>query len=159
MKKLFVMIATVAATQMSPAFAMERDVIARAQAAFDAQLALRCAADTRIDWLAEDAVYQYALTGIDVSLRMQGRGVVAEHLCAIAAVAPDAKVENVHYFPTLHPDIVYVQYDLVPADADAERSKPLAVIQMRDEKIASFTQLSKSPQSLQVLKAATGHFN
>jgi len=159
MKKLFVIIATIAATQLSLAFAIEKDVIERAQAAFDAQLALQCFPDTKIDWVAEDAVYQYALTGIDVNLRIQGRDVVAEHLCALSAVAMDAKIENVHYFPTLQPDIVYVQYDLVPADGQGERSKPLAMIQMRDKKIAKFTQLSKSPESLKVLKANTGRIN
>lgn len=88
MKMLLVIIATIAATQLSPAFATERDVIERAQAAFDAQLALDCVPNSQIDWVAEDAVYQYALSGIDMSLRMVGRAVIAEHLCALSAVAP-----------------------------------------------------------------------
>ena len=159
MKKLLVVIAAIAATQLSPALAIERDVIERAQAAFGAQLALDCAANAQIDWVAEDAVYQYALSGVDVSVRMEGRAVVAAHLCALSAAAPDAIAENIHYSPTLHPEIVYVQYDLVPADGSGKRSKPLAIIQMRDNQIARFTQLSKSPESLEVLKATTGRIN
>ena len=159
MKKLLVIIATIAATQLSPAFAIERDVIERAQAAFDAQLALDCVPNAQNDWVAEDAVYQYALSGIDVSLRMQGRAVIAEHLCALSVFSRGAIAENIHYFPTLHPEIVYVQYDLIPANGSGKRSKPLAIIQMRDTQIARFTQLSKSPESLEVLKATTGNIN
>ncbi len=159
MKKLLVMFATIAATQLSPAFAIERNVIERAQAAFDAQLALDCVPDTQIDWVAEDAVYQYALSGIDVRLRMEGRAVVAEHLCALSAIAEDEIAENFRYFPTLHPEIVYVQYDLVPADGIGKRTSPLVVIQMRADQIARFTHLSKSPESLRVLEATTGRIN
>ena len=159
MKMLLVIIATIAATQLSPAFATERDVIERAQAAFDAQLALDCVPNSQIDWVAEDAVYQYALSGIDMSLRMEGRAVIAEPLCALSAVAPAAVAENMHYFPTLHPDMVYVQYDLVPIDGIGKRTSPLAIIQMRDNQIARFTQLSKSPESLDVLKATAGRIN
>jgi hypothetical protein len=159
MKKLLVMIAAIIATQLSPAFATERDAIERAQAAFDAQLALECVSDAQIDWVTEDAVYQYALSGIDVSLRMEGRSVVAAHLCALSAVATDASAENIHYFPTLDPEVVYVQYDLVPVDGAGKSTKPLLVIQMRDDKIARFTQLSKSPESLEVLKATKGVIN
>ena len=159
MKKLLVMFAAIAATQLSPAFAIERNVIDRAQAAFDAQLALECVSNTQIDWVAEDAVYQYALSGVDVSLRVEGRAAVAAHLCALSVVAPDAIAENVHYSPTLDPEVVYVQYDLVTVDGAGKHRKPLAIIQMREDQIVKFRQLSKSPESLKVLEATTGRIN
>ena len=159
MKKLLVLFATIAAMQFSPAFAIERNVIERAQAALDAQLALDCVPNTQLDWVAEDAVYQYALSGVDVSLRVEGRAVVTEHLCALSAIAQGDIAENFRYFPTLHPELVYVQYDLVPADGIGERTSPLVVIQMRADQIARFTQLSKSPESLRVLEATTGGIN
>jgi hypothetical protein len=131
-----------------------RSIIERAQTAFAAQLALDCGPDTQMEWVAEDAVYQYALSGIDVNLRMEGRTVVAEHLCAMSDFAPEAIAQNIHYFPTLMPDLVYVQYDLVPTDGTSERSRPLAIIQMRADQIVKFTQLSRSPESLKVLTAS-----
>lgn len=159
MRKLLVLFATIAAMQLPPAFAIETNVIERAQAAFDAQLALDCVPNAQTDWVAKDAVYQYALSGIHVSLRLEGRVVVAEHLCALSAVAQDSIAENFRYFPTLHPELVYVQYDLVPADGIGKRTSPLVVIQMLDDQIARFTQLSKSPESLKVLEATAGRSN
>jgi hypothetical protein len=90
---------------------------------------------------------------------MQGRAVIAEHLCALSAVAPHAIAQNFRYFPTLNPEIVYVQYDLVTADGIGGRTSPLVVIEMRAGQIARFTQLSKSPESLKALETTTGRFN
>jgi len=129
-------------------------VIERAQIAFAAQLALDCASGTQAEWVADDAVYQYALTGIEVKLQVEGRANVAEHLCAMSAVAPEAIAQDIHYFPTLKPDLVYVQYDLVSTDGTGRDSRPLAIIQMQDDQIISFTQLSRSPESLRVVNAS-----
>lgn len=159
MRKLLVIIAAIAATHLSPAFAIEMDVIERAQAAFAAQLTLKCVPGAQADWVAEDAVYQYALSGIDVSLRIEGRAAVAAHLCALSAADPNANVENVHYSPTLDPEVVFVQYERLPVDGVGERSGQLAIIQMRANQIARFTQLSRSPESLEALKATTGRIN
>jgi hypothetical protein len=128
--------------------------IERAQAAFAAQLALDCAPGMQMHWVAEEAVYQYALSRVDVRLQVEGRASVAEHLCALSAVAPDAIVQNIHYFPTLKPDLVYVQYDLIPTDGTRERSRPLAIIEMQGDQIVRFTQLSRSPESMTVVNAA-----
>ena len=155
MKKLLVIIAAIAATHLSPAFAIEMDVIERAQAAFAAQLALKCVPSAQADWVAEDAVYQYALSGIDVSLRIEGRAAVAAHLCALSAADPNANVDNVHYSPTLDPEVVFVQYEQVPVDAAATRTNTLAIIEMRGNQITNFTQLNRSPESLQIVQAAT----
>lgn len=129
-------------------------VIERAQTAFAAQLALDCAAGTQAEWVADDAVYQYALSGIEVKLQVEGRANVAEHLCAMSAVAPEAIAQDIHYFPTLKPDLVYVQYDLIPTDGTGKHSRPLAIIQMQDDQIIRFTQLSRSPESLTVVNAS-----
>jgi hypothetical protein len=129
-------------------------VIERAEIAFAAQLALDCASGTQAEWVADDAVYQYALSGIEVKLQVEGRANVAEHLCAMSAVAPEAVAQNIHYFPTLKPDLVYVQYDLVSTDSKGKDSRPLAIIQMQDDQIISFTQLSRSPESLRVVNAS-----
>ena len=99
-------------------------------------------------------MYQYALSGIDVKLQVEGRANVAEHLCAMSAVAPAAIAQDVHYYPTLKPDLVYVQYDLVSTDGTGRHSRPLAIIQMQDDQIISFTQLSRSPESLTAVNAS-----
>jgi hypothetical protein len=153
MRKLIVVIAAIAATQLPPALAVEKDAIERAQVAFAEQIELNCASSTQIEWVAEDAVYQYVLSDINVRLRVEGRDAVAAHLCALSAVAPIAGAENIRYFPTLTREEVFVQYDLVPVDGIGKRRNLLAIIEMRDNQIANFTQLSRSPESLRVLKA------
>jgi hypothetical protein len=160
MRKLLIIVAAFVVTQSSPAFAIVKDSIERAQAAFDAQLTFNCVQGKQIDWVTEDAVYQYALSDIDVSLRVEGRDAVAAHLCALSSAAPDSIAENIHYYPTLNPEMVYVQYDVVPIDGIGEHSREVAaVIQMRADQIVRFTQLSRSAESLEVLEAAIGRVN
>ena len=141
------------AETLSNAGSSTKSIIERAQTAFAAQLSPVCEPGTNMDWIAEDAVYQYALTGIDVSLRMEGRDVITKHLCALSTIAADAVVQNVSFFPTLKPDLVYVQYDLVRTDGTGQRSNSLAVIEMRADQIVNFRQLSRSPGSVAVLKS------
>lgn len=160
MKKLIALFAIIIAGHASSALAVPKDAIDRAQAAFAEQLSLECSPTERLYWVAEDAVYQYVLSGINVRLRVEGRDAVAEHLCALSGVVSDAKlVENIRYFPTLDPKVVFVQYELVPADGIGERSNSLAIIEMRQHQIAKFTQLNRSAESLKVLQAATGGMN
>ena len=126
----------------------------RAQAAFGAQLALDCSSNTQMSWVAEDAVYQYSLSNINVKLSVEGYADVTTHLCALAAFAPVASAENIRYFPTLDPEIVYVQYDLVATDGSGNLSRQLAIVELQGTQIARFTQLSRSPESLKVLRAS-----
>jgi hypothetical protein len=155
MRAILFAIASIAIAQIPQAFAVERDSIERTQAAFDAQLTLACDQSSQAEWVAEDAVYQYALTGIDTSLRVEGRAAIKAHLCALSAVGSDVIAENIHYYPTLDPEMVYVQYDVVPIDGIGENSREVAaVIQMRADQIVRFTQLSRSAESLDVLEAA-----
>ena len=83
---------------------------------------------------------------------------MSTHLKALAEAAPRATLENMQFFPTLEPDVVFVQYDLVPADSAAKRSSALAIIQMHGDQIVKFTQLSRS-NSLQALKLPSAPAN
>ena len=159
MRKLMIVFAAVAAMQLSPAFAIERDVIDRAKLAFSAQLEMTSSAIGGFDWIAEDAVYQYPLNDINVKLRVEGRDAIARHLRALSAIKSNVDAESIHYYPTLDPNVVFVQYYLVPADGNGERRNTIAIIEMRDNQIANFTQLNRSTDSLQVLNQATGYFN
>lgn len=171
MRKLLVIIAAVAATQLSPVLAADQtadDLIERAEKAFASQLALTRASDSgqseQASWLTHDVVYEYAqreyaLRGIDVNFRVKGRAAVTAHLQALADVAPDAIVENIRFFPTLEPDVVFVQYDLVAPDDFYKRSSTVATIQIRGDQIAKFTQLNRTPESLQAMKAPPQRIN
>jgi hypothetical protein len=157
MRKLVVIAAALAAIQALPVSA--NDVMQRAEKAFASQLALlrtpSNGQNVQASWIAPDAVYQYALRGLNVSLRLEGRPAVTAHLRALADAAPRAAVENIRFFPTLEADVVFVQYDLVLADGTGKRSSPLASIQMRGEQIAKFSQLNRTPESLQALQATS----
>lgn len=162
MRKLLVVAAALAAVQSLPVSAADQTatgVMERAEKAFASQLALlrtpSNGQNVQASWIAPDAVYQYALHGLSVSLRLEGRAAVTEHLRALAEAAPSAAVENIRFFPTMEPDVVFVQYDLVFADGTGKRSSPLASIQMRGEQIAKFSQLNRTPESLQALQATT----
>lgn len=155
MRKLLV--AAISVTYLSSAFAADpaaEPVAARAKNAFVAQLAMQDAHGT---WIAEDAIYQYTLTeyglrGHGVNLTVEGRQAVLAHLRALADGAPRANISNVYVFPTLEPDVVFVQYELRPVDG-GKASMPLAIIQMRGNEIVKYTQLSRTPEILQALKA------
>ena len=159
MKKLMIVFAAVAAMQLSTAFAIERDVIDRAKLAFSEQLEMTSSTIGDFDWIAEDAVYQYPLDGINVKLRVEGRDAIARHLRALSAIKSNVDAESIRYYPTLDPNVVFVQYFLVPADGIGERRNTIAIIEMRDDKIANFTQLNRSADSLKVLKKTTGYFD
>jgi hypothetical protein len=131
-----------------------KTIIERAQNAFARQLNIDCQADEQMNWVAEDAVYEYALSRIDVRLQLQGRSSVTEHLCALSETTAQNIVRNVHYFPTLKPDLVYVQYELVATDGSGNNTRPLAIIQMRDDQIVHFTQLSRSTESMEIVNAS-----
>lgn len=159
MKTLLFAIATIVALNAPTASAIQKNSIERAKDAFTRQLELNCTTDAQREWITEDAVYQYALSNIHVKLRVEGRAAIAEHLCAISESGPRAQVQNIRYFPTLHQNIVYVQYDLVSADGIKQPVSPLAIIEMRGNQIINFTQLSRSPESLKVLQAAATGMN
>jgi hypothetical protein len=152
MKTLLFVITTVVALNTSPASAIQRDTIERAKDAFTEQLDQNCASSATPEWIAEDAVYEYALSNINVRLRLEGRTAITEHLCAISESAPASSVRNIRYFPTLHDNIVYVQYDLVSDDGIKQSVSPMAIIEMHGDQIVKFTQLSRSAQSLKALQ-------
>ena len=79
MRKLLVVLTALAALQLSPAFAVERDVIERATLAFSEQLELTSSTNGDLEWIAEDAVYQYPLNDINVKLRVE---TPSPHICA-----------------------------------------------------------------------------
>ena len=159
MRKLMIVFAAVAAMQLSTAFAIERDVIDRAKLAFSEQLEMTSSTIGDFDWIAEDAVYQYPLGDINVKLRVEGRDAIARHLRALSAIKSNVDAESIRYYPTLDPNVVFVQYFFVPADGNGERRNTIVIIEMRDDKIANFTQLNRSADSLQVLNKTTGYFN
>jgi len=155
MKKLFALSTLIIAGHVTPALAVTQDVIDRAQSAFAEQLSLECASNPSWEWVAEDAVYQYVLSDINVRLNVEGRDAIARHLCALSGVNPaNHSVESIRYFPTLDPEVVFVQYELVPVDGTGKRKNQLAIIEMRHNQIARFTQLNRSAESLEVLQAA-----
>lgn len=165
MRKSLIIAAALAAIQSLPAAAS--DVMQRAEKAFGSQLALMRAPNNphnpQLSWIGENAIYhyalhEYALRGIDVNLRIEGRAAVSAHLRALAEAAPRATVENMQFFPTLEPDVVFVQYDLVTAEYAAKRSSALVIIQMNGDQIVKFTQLSRS-DSLQALKLPSAAVN
>ena len=159
MRKLLFVIAALATMQLSPALAVERDLIERARVAFSEQLELTSSTIGDLEWIAEDAVYQYPLNDINVKLRVEGRDAIASHLRALFQVAPHTKVENVTYYPTLDRDVVFVRYDLVAVDGSGELRSTVAIITMRGAQIVEFMQLNQSAQSLEVLNMSSGYFN
>lgn len=159
MRKFLVVITAMVAMQLSPAFAVERDVIGRAKLAFSEQLQLTSSTSGDLEWIAEDAVYQYPLGNINVKLRVEGRDAITAHLRALVDFAPHTQVANVEYFPTLDHDVVFVRYDLVSADGSGQLRSTVAIITMRDNQIAAFTQLNQSAQTLEVLNKQSGYFN
>jgi ketosteroid isomerase-like protein len=159
MRKLLVVLTALAAMQLSPAFAVERDVIERATLAFSEQLELTSSTNGDLEWIAEDAVYQYPLNDINVKLRVEGRDAVGAHLRALFDVAPKTEVENIQYFPTLDRNVVFVRYDLMSSDGSGKRLSTVAIITMRGDQIVEFTQLNQSAQNLEVLNKSSGYFN
>jgi hypothetical protein len=166
MRKLLVTTAVFAVTQFSSLWAADRatdNLIERAEKAFASQLSQTYATGHSEDgealWIAKDAVYQYALNGIGVSLHLEGRTTITAHLRALADATPSAAIEDIRFFPTSEPDLVFVQYVLVPTDGVGKRSSSLATIQMRGDQIAKFTQLNRTPETLQALKATNGPIN
>jgi hypothetical protein len=159
MKHLLVVIGTIVATLSSPAYAVAADAVKGAQVAFAKQLGFNCVSGEGTDWIAEDAIYQYALNRVDIRLHVEGRKAIADYLCALSESAQTTKVANVHFYPTLNPEKVFVQYELVPVDGIGERRGAMAIIEMRDHRIAGLTQLSRSPGSLKVLEATTKRIN
>ena len=159
MRKLLVAIAAIMAVQISPSFAVERDVIERAKVAFSEQLELTSSTSGDFEWIAEDAVYQYPLNNINVKLRVEGRDAIGAHLRALFDVAPDAEVEKVGYYPTLDPNVVFVRYDILSADGRGERRSTAAIITMRGDQIVEFMQLNQTAQTLEVLNMTSGYFN
>lgn len=163
MRKLLVLCAALGVTHLSSALAADpasNDVVARAKEAFTAQLTLQ---DPQTPWVAEDAVYQYTLTeyglrGSGVNVRVEGRPAVLAHLRALADSAPKATISNLYVFPTLESDLVFVQYLLTPADG-GKPTMPLAIIEMRGKEIVKYTQLNRTPEMLQALKATVTPIN
>ncbi|MGD2140580.1 MAG: hypothetical protein PVH25_09305 [Burkholderiales bacterium] len=154
MKKLFALFVLITAGYVAPALAVPNDVIDRAQTAFTEQLSLDCTSNAPRDWVAKDAVYQYVLSDIYLRLSVEGRDAVAEHLCALSDGKSGGNViQDIHYYPTLDPEVVFVQYEMVPVDGFGKRANQLAIIRMRNNQIARFTQLNRSPESLKVLTA------
>jgi len=133
---------------------LARDGLKRAEAAFGAQLAMDCSSDRQMSWIAEDAVYKYALSNINVKLSVEGHSDVTAHLCALESVAPITSAQNIRYFPTLNPEIVYVQYELVAANSPEKLTRQLIIVELQGTKIGKFTQLSRSPESLKVVSSA-----
>ena len=158
MKNLIIAFTALSAFQMSSVMAAERDVIDRARVAFDDQLQLSCSVGGEYDWIADNAVYQYPLHDINVKLRVEGRDAVAEHLRALAEIEPSVAIENISFYPTLKPDVVFVRYEVVKTDSAEKRRPVVAIIEMRGNQIAGFTQLNSTDANLQVMQAATaGH--
>ncbi len=159
MRKLLVVFTVFTGMLASPAIAVERDVIERAKIAFSEQLQLTSSSSSAFQWIAEDAVYQYPLSSINVKLRVEGRDAISAHLRALVDFAPHTKVANIQYFPTLDRDVVFVRYDILSADDGGKVRSTMAIITMRDDQIAEFTQLNQSAQTLEVLNRTTGYFN
>lgn len=158
MRNLFIAMVAFIAMQ-SGAFAAERDVIERAKLAFSEQLRLTSSSSSAFEWIAEDAVYQYPLSNINVKLRVEGRDAISEHLRALVDVSPNTDVANIEYFPTLNRDVVFVRYDLLSAEDGSNLRSTMVIITMRDDQIVEFTQLNQSAQTLEVLNKSTGYFN
>ncbi|MBI1397219.1 MAG: hypothetical protein GC151_14700 [Betaproteobacteria bacterium] len=151
MRKSLFVVAAMAAMQLSCAFAADGEVIARARVAFGEQVKLSCSRNVEPAWIAPEAVYRYRLNDTS-ELHVEGRRGVIAHLCALKEVGRSTAAENVRFFPTLEADTVFVQYDLVPVGGPATSSRMLAIIEMRGDRIAGFTQLNRSPESLEALE-------
>lgn len=147
----FLVAASIAAMHLSPSFAGESDVISRARAAFHEQLGLACPSANERHWIASDAIYKYRLTETSVLL-LEGRAAAAAHLCALRKVAPEAAATNIHVFPTLEKEKVFVQYNLVPTEEMAQSVTMLAMVEMKGNQIAQFTLFNRSPESLAALR-------
>jgi len=176
MNKLLVLVAAIAAAYVSPgiaggqanavepavqveALSQQSDVIARAERAFAAQLAVGsspAAADSaHSSWIAEEAVYEYSLGRPFVALKLEGRAAIVEHL--LASVTQDADFTNVRFFPTPDPNIVFVQYEVTARDAatgEQRTRRAIAQIDMKGEQIAKLREFSKSQDVLGALVGA-----
>jgi hypothetical protein len=155
-KRILVAVTVLTAIHLAPVSAAERDVIERARLAFSEQLRLACSVNGEYGWIAEHAVYQYPLAGIDMTLRVEGRDAVANHLREISEIDPATQVENIAYYPTLDRNIVFVQYDRVSHGESVERRPIVAIIEMRGDQIVKFTQLNGARESLQAVNAVSG---
>lgn len=158
MRSRFLIAATIAAMQVSPTSAVERDATERARLAFHEQINLACPPAEGPRWLTSDAVYRYHLDSSRVLL-VEGRTAIAAHLCALQKLAPVARVPNIHVFPTLEAEKVFVQYEMLPSDTTARRVTMLAIIEMNRDQIATFTLLNRSPESLLALQQSAGSEN
>lgn len=155
MRKTLVSFAALAAIQLSPVYAVERDVIDRAKLAFSEQLQLTCSESGEYEWIAENAVYQYPLDDINVKLRVEGRDAIAKHLRAVSEIAPGPGVENIGYYRTLDSNVVFVQYDRMSHGESGERRPVVAIIEMRGDQIVNFTQLNSTRESLEAVQAVS----
>lgn len=94
-------------------------------------------------FVTEDAVFEYPYAD-DASRRVEGRKAIGQALRKFPVIASNWKFTDLKLFPTLYPDIFFVEYRArayVPATQRTYESRHLARITVRDGKIADYNEL------------------
>ncbi len=129
----------------------ELALIGRARKAFGTYLAawssLEAQSRALSKVLTEDAVFEFRIARPDWSFKIEGEDAVVAHLGNLNAAASNWTFSNVHYFPTLDRNVVFVQYDARftrTASGQVELQKHVSSIEMKDERIAHVREFADS---------------
>lgn len=140
--------------------------IARAKKAFGAYLTAwaspEVTRDAGFEGISQDAVFEYALARQGWTAKVEGKTAILEHLRGLAKIASNWKFSNVHFFPTLDPNVVFVQYEAtahLSATGQALRHKSIAVVEMTGDQIARMRELSNSQRLLEPVLADKRRLN
>jgi len=140
--------------------------IARAKKAFAGYLAAWASPEVRFgrgfDGVSEDTVFEYALARQGWTAKIEGKTAIVDHLRDLAKIASNWKFSNVHFFPTLDPNVVFVQYeataDLI-GNRQALRHTYIAEVEMTGDRMAHMRELSNSQQLLDAVFAGERRVN
>ena len=94
--------------------------------------------------------------------RSRERPPILEHLRGLAKIASNWKFSNMHFFPTLDPNVVFIQYEAIAhlrATGQALRHKSIAVVEMTGDQIARMRALSNSQRLLEAVLADKHRLN
>ena len=99
--------------------------------------------------VTSDAVFEYALAEPGSYLTVDATSLRAHWANDTNTQRPSTNVSNLWIFPTGDPNVVFVRYTTSTAaepgaDADAERSEHLALVEMRGDRIAKLRDFTSS---------------
>lgn len=116
--------------------------LAWARSAFDAYAkARRGEAAAFAGMLADDAVMQLALSADGERVDVKGRHAVVRLVERISS-GERRRIDSPRFYPTLDPNVFFVQYDLKEADAPSRTIRPLLIVYLAGGKVTQLREPS-----------------